>query len=252
MNTRRFDSGVSQYVAFRPKYPDSLLARLAERIGGVDAPADSPVVDVGSGTGIFTRQLRAILPAHTPIIGIEPAENMRRAAQAESGDGISYRDGSAESLPVPRGSGRAIVAATAAHWFDRPAFYASAAEALAKNGLLAIIEYVRDGESPAARAVVDFLNAHGEPRAYARPDYIAELQSIPRFRSMEAHFERRTLWLEIPQFAGLALSSSHAKRAIESLGRDKAEAQVSCIGKSLTDASGQIPFGYIFQMFIVA
>ena len=90
------------------------------------------MVDVGSGTGIFTRQLRALLPAVTPIVGIEPAPDMRLTAEAMSSGihGISYVDGLAQRLPIPSGQARAVVAATAAHWFDRPLFYEEARRVL--------------------------------------------------------------------------------------------------------------------------
>ena len=70
------------------------------------------MADVGSGTGIFTRQLRALLPASIPVVGIEPAADMRSTSQAMSAGiaGISYVDGLAHRLPLASGTARAVAA----------------------------------------------------------------------------------------------------------------------------------------------
>ena len=250
-NAERFEKDATLYAAFRPTYPDSLLALFVERILAVQPHAGDAVIDVGSGSGIFTRQLRARLPGSIPLIGIEPAEAMREQALRAAMPGVEYREGSAEALSFPAHSARAIIAATAAHWFDRPRFYASATQVLAPGGLLAIAEYVRDKNgSPAARAVIDFLKEHGEPRAYARPDYPGELRGVGRFMSVDAFVERQILSLTMAEFVGLALSSSHARHAIAKMGREGAEAEVRRIGAPLADQTGRVPFGYIFQLFI--
>jgi len=71
------------------------------------------------------------------------------------------------------GSTRAVVAATAAHWFERPAFYAEAHRILVPGGILAIVECVRDREgSPIAAALIEFMVRYGSERAYARPTHL--------------------------------------------------------------------------------
>ena len=61
---------------------------------------------------------------------------------------VEFRDGVAERLPFVAGVARAVVAATTAHWFERPAFYAKAHRILVPGGILAIVEYVRDRLPP--------------------------------------------------------------------------------------------------------
>jgi hypothetical protein len=51
---RRYDRLAGQYSQYRPRYPDRLISQLADKIAA--APASDLVVDVGAGTGIFTRQ----------------------------------------------------------------------------------------------------------------------------------------------------------------------------------------------------
>ena len=200
-----------------------MVRELASRIVAIQAPPALPVLDTGSGSGIFTRQLAARLPDETPIIGIEPASAMREKAVATmSLKTVTYREGAAETLPIEDGAALAVFAATAAHWFERPSFYREARRALHIGGLLVIVEYVRDDKaSVAAQAVVEFLNRHDEPRAYTRPDYMAELGELEGFGSIETWKQPVALLLSATEFASLALSSSYARQIIETRGRKR-------------------------------
>jgi SAM-dependent methyltransferase len=250
----RFQGWSDQYASFRPTYPAPLMKALADLIVEGPPPTDGVVADVGSGTGIFTRQLRASLPDTIPIFGIEPVSDMRLNAKMRSPSttGITYLAGTAEKLPLKAQTARAVVAATAAHWFDRPAFFGEAYRTLMSSGLMAIVEYVRDEEgSPAAAAVIEFLSCHGSPRAYAPPDYEAELRSTVGFRDFKSMSENVTLQLTTDAFLGLALSSSHARAAIRTLGKDTAEKLLLTSVDRLVSSDGRIPYGYIFRMFTV-
>lgn len=120
------------------------------------------------------------------------------------------------------------------------------------SGVLAIVEYVRDDErSPAAAAVVNFLDQYGGPRAYARPDYVAEMRHAAGFRDFEHLIEHVTLQLSPEAFIGLALSSSHARAAIEALGEPRAAKTLLERVDPLVSANGSIPYGYIFHSFTV-
>ena len=76
----RFQTVSNRYAEFRPRYPDGIVRTIAGRLATIPAPSDYPVLDVGSGTGIFTRQIAAALPSHIPVIGIEPSSKMREQA----------------------------------------------------------------------------------------------------------------------------------------------------------------------------
>lgn len=249
--SNRFQTASDRYAQFRPRYPDSIVGRVAAQI--VAAPMESalPVLDVGSGTGIFTRQLAAALPEGISVVGIEPSPRMREEAMMQPASlSVSYRDGNAEHLAIEDKGGRCVVAATAAHWFDRPTFYREAARVLPSGGILAIVEYVRDGHSPAASAVIDFLARHGEARAYSRPDYAAELGALAGFGQLAEVREPVTFHLTLPEFAGLALSSSHARKIVEDMGEAEATVRLQAIGSGLSDNDGKVPYGYVFQIFM--
>lgn len=102
--TQRYDRVAGQYHRYRPRYPDALISHLAKIID--EALGADVVVDVGVGTGIFARQLKAALPDTITIIGIEPSPSMRAQAVAETTDdtGLEFRDGVAERLPLIAGS----------------------------------------------------------------------------------------------------------------------------------------------------
>jgi SAM-dependent methyltransferase len=252
--SERFQWQADRYARSRPDYPAQLLTSLSQLILSEPSGTDRLVADVGSGTGIFTRQLRALLPVVIPIVGIEPASDMRLTAEAMSAGipGISYVDGLAQRLPIPSGQARAVVAATAAHWFDRADFFEEACRVLLPSGILAIVEYVRDVEgSLAAAVVVDFLARHGGPRAYEHPDYPAELRAAPGFHNFEHRTEQVVSRLSPDAFVALALSSSHARHAIETLGEKAAANVLLEMAEPLLSRHGHIPFGYIFHLFTV-
>jgi len=250
-SAKRFQTVSNRYAQFRPQYPHDVVRFVAGCLASTPDAVAKPVLDIGSGTGIFTRQLAHALPPEVAIIGIEPSSGMREQALHEpSPPSISYRDGTAEHLPIGESQARGIVAATAAHWFDRAAFYNEAARVVAPGGPVVIVEYVRDEEgSPAAGAVVAFLQKYGEKRAYERPDYAAELGSLADFEKVVVLRQPEDLILTPEDFAGLALSSSHARKAIEDLGQIEAHRQLTDIGKLLAGDDGMVRFGYIFQAF---
>jgi SAM-dependent methyltransferase len=250
-NAARFERNGEGYARFRPGYPAAMVGRLAGLIKA--GPASGPVVDVGCGTGIFTRQLAAALGPGACLIGLEPAAAMRGQAERQDGQGIAYRDGAAENLPLHDLSARAVATASAAHWFDRPAFYREALRVLQPGGALAIIDYIRDVDaSAAAAAVEDFLRLHGGPKVYERPDYAAELDAVEGFGAVDAMAENVTVRLTQDELVGLALSSSHARSVIAKLGQAGAEGALREVAASLADAAGEMSYGYVFRMFVTA
>jgi len=112
--TKRFSDRVDTYVRYRPAYPTAVVDTLIETCG---LDERSVVADVGSGTGIFTRQL---LDRRLRVVGVEPNREMRRAAEAaQTGYGrFTSVDGSAEASTLANRSVDVVVAAQAFHWFD--------------------------------------------------------------------------------------------------------------------------------------
>lgn len=246
--THRFDDRSDDYAIFRPSYGSSFIADLAKKVVSTRTDTSFLVVDIGSGTGIFTRQMTDALPEYMSVIGVEPSRPMREKAM-ETGRN-RYVDGRAEMLPFDDSSVRVVCAATAAHWFDRPAFYKEARRVLVPRGLLIIAEYVRAVDvSPAAQIVEQFLAEFGETRTYERPNYRTELTHANGFNGLDHSSELIWFYLKPEQFAGLALSSSHSKLAVERLGREQASAILIKKVSNLITADGLVPYGYRFESF---
>ena len=103
----RYDRVAGSHSQNRPRYPDALIAHLADRIGTANTAAFA--LDIGSGTGAFTRRLRPALPSFMRLIGIEPGRGMLAQALAETGAetgadaGIAFVAGTAEATPIRDG-----------------------------------------------------------------------------------------------------------------------------------------------------
>jgi ubiquinone/menaquinone biosynthesis C-methylase UbiE len=111
--TERFSNRVENYAKYRPRYPDAALQLLC---GIVPPPA--VVADIGSGTGIFTKQL---LNAGFEVYAVEPNDAMRGEAERSLKAEPLFRSvkGTAESTSLPDHFADLITGAQAFHWFDR-------------------------------------------------------------------------------------------------------------------------------------
>jgi len=114
-----------RYDRARPAYPDDLVARIVAASPGPD------VLDVGCGTGIEARQLRA---AGCKVLGVDPDARMADFARRT---GIEVEVATFEAWAPAGRTFDALVAGTAWHWVDPVAGAAKAAEVLRPGGLLA-------------------------------------------------------------------------------------------------------------------
>ena len=141
--TNRFSDRVADYARYRPSYPPEVVALLAEH--GVDPPA--PVVDLGSGTGIFARLL---LDAGYRVFGVEPNEPMRTAAEASLAANRAFTSvaAPAEATTLADHSVAAITVAQAFHWFDHARCRAEFERILQPGGPVLLIWNERLVEGP--------------------------------------------------------------------------------------------------------
>lgn len=126
-----FATGGAAYAAFRPDWPEGLVASLAAA-----APGRGLAVDVGCGSGQLTARLA---PHFDRVMGFDVAP--AQLAAATRAPGILYAAALAEALPVATGAAALIAVAQAAHWFDLPAFYAEARRIAAPGAVLALLSY---------------------------------------------------------------------------------------------------------------
>jgi SAM-dependent methyltransferase len=136
--TERFTGRVADYACSRPSYPGELLDALA---ANVLSPAFT-VADIGSGTGIFSRQLAGRVAA---VICVEPNRGMRERSATFLRDlpNVAILGGTAEATGLPDARVDAVTAAQAFHWFDRERTKAEFRRILKPGGPVVLLWYER-------------------------------------------------------------------------------------------------------------
>lgn len=115
-STTRFSDRVANYIRYRPHYPEAIIPYLEGQAG---LAPETVIADVGSGTGILSE---LFLRNGYPVLGVEPNEAMRAAAEELLVGYERYTsvDGTAEATTLADNSVDLIVAGQAFHWFDPP------------------------------------------------------------------------------------------------------------------------------------
>jgi SAM-dependent methyltransferase len=160
-----FAQRVGEYEAGRPEYPEALLDDLPL----AEARA---VLDLGAGTGKFTRALAdRLAPSKrgraVRLYAVEPVEEMAERL-AGLGLPVELRAGSAEAIPLPDGAVDLVCCAQSFHWFDYEPAAAEIHRVLAPGGHLALIWNIRDERVPWVAALTKLFDHYaGSTRRYA-------------------------------------------------------------------------------------
>ncbi|MCL2056968.1 MAG: class I SAM-dependent methyltransferase [Oscillospiraceae bacterium] len=143
MNTEKFSGKGAVYAESRPAYPQAFIDYLYTDIG---ITPDSIIADIGSGTGILTRQL---LEKGSKVFAVESNADMRANAQSALSrfDNFTSVNGTAENTTLDGHSVDFVTVATAFHWFDRQTFKAECKRILKDGGKVIIVYNSRDEES---------------------------------------------------------------------------------------------------------
>jgi SAM-dependent methyltransferase len=121
----------------RPPYPPELLAWLQ---GPLDLGPSSVAVDLGAGTGRFTRLL---LQTGAEVIAVEPVDALRNQL-ANRLLGARALAGTAQGLPLESGSVDAVLCAQSFHHFADEAALDEIHRVLAPGGRLGLVWHERD------------------------------------------------------------------------------------------------------------
>ncbi len=132
-----FAAQADTYARGRPDYPAGLAAWLRGTLG---LGAGKTVVDLGAGTGKFSRLLGA---TGATVIAVEPVAEMRGQLLRSLPD-VEALDGTAEAIPLADASVDAIVCAQAFHWFANTTAMAEIRRVLRPGGKLGLVWNVRD------------------------------------------------------------------------------------------------------------
>ena len=155
-----YGSAADVYERGRPSFPAEALQKIAAicQLGpGIT------VVELGAGTGKFTR---ALLPTGAHVTAVEPVKAMREKLAFLSKD-ISVLAGTAESIPLANSSVDVVVAAQAFHWFDGPVALKEIHRVLRPGGHLILLWNVRDESVDWVRHLTEIIDVHqGEVPRY--------------------------------------------------------------------------------------
>lgn len=126
-----FSKGAATYAKHRPTYPNECAKALAKL-----CPNTHLAIEVGCGNGQFSQ---CLAKQFEKVIATDLSDDQIR--QAVPHHKIIFKCEPAEKISVDDSSASLIVAAQAAHWFDRPVFYKEAKRVAVNEAIIALLSY---------------------------------------------------------------------------------------------------------------
>jgi SAM-dependent methyltransferase len=148
-----FGSIAQDYDGLRPQAPQQAVDWLLPRDCGV-------AVDVGAGTGLFTRML---VGGAAEVIAVEPDERMRTVLAGRS-RAVRVIEGHGESIPLADASADAVFVSSAWHWMDPERAVPEIGRVLRDGGRFGLIWTSRDRDVDWVREL-DLLPGEVTPEA---------------------------------------------------------------------------------------
>jgi ubiquinone/menaquinone biosynthesis C-methylase UbiE len=142
--TGKFTDKADIYAKYRPSYPKEYIDYL---VSENELNEDQSVADIGSGTGILSRQL---LERGLHVIGVEPNDDMRKTAEESLRNYYRFKSvkATAENTTLQEHSVDLVTVAQAFHWFDHQAFKVECQRILKPEAPVALVWNSRDPASP--------------------------------------------------------------------------------------------------------
>ena len=204
--TNRFDGKGEIYAKARPKYAEKLFDYIKNDL---KIPAGSVFADVGSGTGIFARQL---IDRGYRVFAVEPNADMRRKAEEElngNGNFTSVR-GSDENMNLPGNSVDCISAAQSFHWFNPEAFKKECRRVLKPGGKIFIVYNSKVDSAECTKALAE-LNYKYSPDFHGFSNGMSSEKCLFFFSKNGVVFRTdNTLIYDRQGYVNRALSSSYS------------------------------------------
>jgi len=126
-----FTGLAENYSKYRTGYAPSVRAAVLGLLGRPTSGLDA--VDVGAGTGIWTRYLSEA--GFRSVVAVEPNDNMMRIGMRDSaGYPIAWRAGTGENTGLPDSAADLLCMASSFHWVDFDTGLAEFRRVLRPNG----------------------------------------------------------------------------------------------------------------------
>jgi len=209
--TNRFTGKAAIYAEYRSTYPPQYIDYL---VSSSSLTPEHRIADIGSGTGILTRQL---LNRGLQVSAIEPNADMRAAAESalQHYSGFSSFNGTAEQTELPDQSIDFITVAQAFHWFDKESFLRECRRVLKQDARVALVWNSRVSTSELIMANWEICKAYC-PEFIGFSGGIEETPAIYQqfFRNGEYEYRQfeNPLTFDLNSFIGRNLSASYAPK----------------------------------------
>jgi len=231
----RFTAVVDAYVKYRPSYPRELTEWVRSQL-----EPGATVVDLGAGTGIFSRALR---DAGYRVIPVEPNAAMRERCGFD--EAVA---GTAEATGLPDGTARGVFAAQSAHWFDLPRALREMRRIADARGALCAALWNDRAAHGFARALDEVYWKHSaEFRTLRRIEpTLAELRALePAGRDLEfAHAQS----LDLDGVVGRSWSTSYVQHGVADRAAFDADLEAA-FNRHRDPATDTVALEYVARVF---
>jgi len=238
-----FGADADRYDRARPRYPDALVAQVAERIPG------SSILDVGIGTGISAEPFR---DRGFAVVGVEPDPKMAGLARAK---GFEVEGGRFEDWDAAGRVFDGVIAGQTWHWVDPLAGAAKAAAVLRPGGILALFwNYGRPSPELAAEFAQVFtslqtglpFNPWSAAAAQASPYHSIIAAAAAGLRATGAFGDVQQIAVEWQATAARDawLEQTSTSGGINRLPKDKLDALLTGMGAAIDATGGELLVSY--------
>ncbi|UGA43379.1 class I SAM-dependent methyltransferase [Bradyrhizobium quebecense] len=239
---RNYRVAVAAYEAGRPSYP-------AEIVAALPLQAARCVVDLGAGTGKFTRLLLQHLPATARLVAVEPVAEMSAKLIEEAR--VEVINTRADAIGLETGSVDLVTCAQAFHWFDNEASVAEIALLLHPRGTLALVWNNRDDRAPWVDALSVMIEGYAGDTPRQRTGRWRWILKDPRFALEKEIVQDHPHRMARQGVYERVVSTSYVANlpdAEKAVLRDKTDAILREAG--LGDAD-EVVFPYVTQLFLL-
>lgn len=175
-----FEKGAEIYEKARPSYPEQAIQFIAENF-----PNRQTIVDLGAGTGKFTRLLTSLNAGE--LIAIEPVRAMREKLKTIP-QIHRVLDGTAENIELEDNSVDILFCAQAFHWFANHQTLAEINRILKPNAFLILIWNEIDFIScSSVKPIINYIDSFnkGDVPAYKTMKWKESFENQTFFQSLE-------------------------------------------------------------------